>query len=387
MALRRRQQIGKADGGFSYTYDSPPPPSADSSSSSSSASSLAAKAIRASSAYREMINVDQSTTFLPGSIAFYRVYTPNLLVNVKLALGGLLMNSVYMLKVLHRVGFGGRMDSSNICPLFFHMTYVLQLMDPPIYDHAPKKSINGSKQGFWGVLAQKAKSIIDEDTANKHETPRETTFGASDRSKRGQYHSTYDSQDSHRKTEGPGIQKGLDAIASSLNYIGGTIGKSLEEGITAVENRTAGLIQETRKIQIRKKNNSAGSQNRASDFDSLRRQPMQQSHVQPKNHSTEETQLKASRDVEMATTAKAKLLMREMNTVKADFAFAKDRCAQLEEENRMLRESLEKGDNPDDDDLIRLQLESPLAEKARLAQENSVYARENRFLREIVEYH
>lgn len=36
---------------------------------------------------------------------------------------------------------------------------------------------------------------------------------------------------------------------------------------------------------------------------------------------------------------------------------------------------------------IRLQLESLLAEKARLAQENSVYSRENRFLREIVEYH
>lgn len=36
---------------------------------------------------------------------------------------------------------------------------------------------------------------------------------------------------------------------------------------------------------------------------------------------------------------------------------------------------------------IRLQLESLLAEKARLAHENSVYARENRFLREVVEYH
>lgn len=36
---------------------------------------------------------------------------------------------------------------------------------------------------------------------------------------------------------------------------------------------------------------------------------------------------------------------------------------------------------------IRLQLETLLAEKARLANENSTYARENRFLREIVEYH
>lgn len=36
---------------------------------------------------------------------------------------------------------------------------------------------------------------------------------------------------------------------------------------------------------------------------------------------------------------------------------------------------------------IRLQLETLLAEKARLAHENSVFSRENRFLREVVEYH
>lgn len=36
---------------------------------------------------------------------------------------------------------------------------------------------------------------------------------------------------------------------------------------------------------------------------------------------------------------------------------------------------------------IRFQLETLLAEKGRLAHENSVYARENLFLREIVEYH
>lgn len=54
----------------------------------------------------------------------------------------------------------------------------------------------------------------------------------------------------------------------------------------------------------------------------------------------------------MAMAAKAKLLMRELKTVKADLAFAKDRCAQLEEENRMLRENREKGDDADDDDLV-----------------------------------
>lgn len=56
--------------------------------------------------------------------------------------------------------------------------------------------------------------------------------------------------------------------------------------------------------------------------------------------------------VAMAMAAKAKLLMRELKTVKADLAFAKDRCAQLEEENRLLRESREKGDSADDDDLV-----------------------------------
>jgi cell shape-determining protein MreC len=53
-----------------------------------------------------------------------------------------------------------------------------------------------------------------------------------------------------------------------------------------------------------------------------------------------------------AMAAKAKLLLRELKTVKADLAFAKERCAQLEDENKILRESHDKGDNPEDDDLV-----------------------------------
>ena len=60
----------------------------------------------------------------------------------------------------------------------------------------------------------------------------------------------------------------------------------------------------------------------------------------------------------MAMSAKAKLLLRELKTVKADLAFAKERCAQLEEENRILRVSFEKGDNPEDDDLVWIFLHS-----------------------------
>lgn len=58
----------------------------------------------------------------------------------------------------------------------------------------------------------------------------------------------------------------------------------------------------------------------------------------------------------MATAAKAKQLLRELKTVKADLAFAKERCSQLEEENKILRENREKGDHRTDDDLVYILL-------------------------------
>ncbi|KVH94153.1 AAA+ ATPase domain-containing protein [Cynara cardunculus var. scolymus] len=207
------------------------------------------------------------------------------------------------------------------------------------HDYTSLKNLEKPKHGFWGVLARKA--------------------------------SRYQLPEGHQELDNPPLHKGFGAIASSLNYIGGTIGNALEEGMTIMENRTAGIIQETRKLHIKKKSGIPETQRPSSNVGSTK----------PEMQTDVEIQLKASRDVSMAMAAKAKLLLRELKTVKADLAFAKERCAQLEEENRILRESGGDGDNHEDDDL------SLLAEKARLAQENSVYARESRFLREIVEYH
>lgn len=256
---------------------------------------------------------------------------------------------------------------------------------PPVIKDSPTYQSSSSKQGFWGVLARKAKGIIDDNDGGGGggiKSPRAPLSEST--TSRAQYYQTTEAQ-SHRKTDNASIQKGLDAITSSLNYIGGTIGNAFEEGLTMVENRTADIIQETRKIQIKKKDRNFDVQNQNSNIYGSRQQlPVQ---TQPQTHADLEIQLKASRDVAMAMAAKAKLLLRELKTVKADLAFAKERCGQLEEENRVIRESSAKGGSPEDDDLIRLQLETLLAEKARLAQENSVFARENRFLREIVEYH
>ncbi|XP_019162144.1 PREDICTED: uncharacterized protein LOC109158702 isoform X2 [Ipomoea nil] len=190
----------------------------------------------------------------------------------------------------------------------------------PTYDYT---SMKGSDEvgGFWGVLVRKAKAILEDETMSRE-------FEATP--------------------------------------------KANQEGRSIVENKTADIIQETRKPQIRRNGTFPSEQNQGSCV-------MKQ--------TSNEDQLTESRKMAVATAAKAKLLLRELKTLKSDLAFAKERCSQLEEENRKLRETDQKGDDHDDDDMIRLQLETLLAEKSRLANENAVYARENRFLREILEYH
>ncbi|CAJ2665152.1 uncharacterized protein LOC123885439 [Trifolium pratense] len=208
-------------------------------------------------------------------------------------------------------------------------------------DASGDASPDASKSGFWGVLAQKAKEILEDDNP---------------------------SAQSHDNDIMP-AQK-LRSQSFNTAFIPGA---RAQEGRTIGESKLKGC----------------------EDANQLMWNPWQQQSAQTQpagpadSQYIHETQLKASRDVAMATAAKAKLLLRELKTVKADLAFAKARCAQLEEENKLLRdkEGREKGQNRADDDLIRLQLETLLAEKARLASENEVYSRENRFLREIVEYH
>ncbi|ONK78247.1 uncharacterized protein A4U43_C02F16190 [Asparagus officinalis] len=247
--------------------------------------------------------------------------------------------------------------------------------DAATYDYTAMKSLNEAKYGFWGVLARKAKSILEddnpsqesEDSGRSHPQMFDTSAG-----------SQFNQLDSYQRTDNLSVNKGPE-LDSSHQHIGGAIKSALEEGMTIVENRTANIIQETRKLQIRRKSGSFSARNQCADLSA--------SSYLYADLNDHETQLKASRDVANAMAAKAKLLLRELKTVKADLAFAKERCAQLEGENKLLRESRDKGDTIEDDDLIRLQLETLLAEKGRLAHDNSIYARENRFLREIVEYH
>ncbi|XP_015874686.2 uncharacterized protein LOC107411592 [Ziziphus jujuba] len=376
MAYRRRQQgVSKpSTTAIEERIEKPvsPPPSlySDSASAaastddwSSSSSSLAAKAIRASSAYRGSSLSSAYAAAGGGGGDGGR---------------GTISTSTSTSSASR---YSNLTASSSPSPLPSPSPPQFSSKDSKAYEYTSMRSLNESKQGFWGVLARKAKAFLDDDNDNHNEaqqqfgTPGRTEVETPPTATRSKYHAPYQADVNRRKMDNPKLQKGLDAITSSFSHIGGTIGNAFEEGCTIVENRTADIIQETRK-HIKKKPGSSATQNNAQ---------------KPQMHNQMETdlelQLKASRDVAMAMAAKAKLLLRELKTVKADLAFAKERCAQLEEENKILRENRERGDSPEDDDLIRLQLETLLAEKARLAHENSVYARENRFLREVVEYH
>ncbi|XP_009598141.1 uncharacterized protein [Nicotiana tomentosiformis] len=373
MAYRRKQQVPKVST-FTSDFESPaPPPLPGESSSSSSASSLAAKAIRASSAYKDS---SLSSAYGQSALSSPRGDSNPLRFSAPVSTPS---SSAYT-------------DSSPLSSAYSQSRSsvpVSTAKDSSSYEYTSMKNLGETKQGIWGVLARKAKSIIDDNNTDQpHVSEVRTRMQhMPDSVTIGQQYDRKQLPESRKKAEGHKLQKGLDALTSSLNYIGGTIGNVFEEGLAVVENRTADIIQETRKLQIRKKDGSSVPQNNASNISGTCQQPLTRTHMQPQTQTDLETQLKASRDVAMAMAAKAKLLLRELKTVKADLAFAKERCAQLEEENRILRVSREKGGNPEDDDLIRLQLETLLAEKARLAQENSVLTRENRFLREIVEYH
>ncbi|KAG2332916.1 hypothetical protein Bca52824_004096 [Brassica carinata] len=205
------------------------------------------------------------------------------------------------------------------------------------YEYTSMKSLNEPKRSFWGSLASKAKALLDDEDPPQSPTTRID------------HHNTPSgTKEAARKTDNPSLQRSLDAITSSFNYIG----TAVEEGITAVEAVHWGSFKKH-----------------------VRRLRKAQPAEAPEIQADLEIQLKAS-DVAMAMAAKAKLLLRELKMVKSDLAFAKQRSEDHSENSQT-----------DNDDLVRLQLETLLAEKARLAHENSIYTRENLYLRGVVEYH
>lgn len=132
------------------------------------------------------------------------------------------------------------------------------------YDYTSMGSTN-EPGGFWGVLARKAKSILDDDEAPRcFDTPNSVkpetvstsnqvtiNFHNANNSRKSenyeedflvsmiwydtailiQVEHRYESFENSRKMDNPKLRKGLDRLTSSLNQIGDSIGNALEVNI------------------------------------------------------------------------------------------------------------------------------------------------------------
>ncbi|CAN0876883.1 hypothetical protein LINGRAHAP2_LOCUS11552 [Linum grandiflorum] len=195
-------------------------------------------------------------------------------------------------------------------------------------DTAPHSytSMNSFKQsnpdpkpgGFWGTLARKAKSFLDDDDYDNEDQRHHQQFPQHPYRQERPQQQTHSPPPPHPNLQSPPdpptslpkndarpaplnegrrkkeLRKGLNAISSSLNYIGNAV----EEGLTKVENRTADIIQGTRK-HIRNKPGSTSAPNQTTNQSTARQQPQVPPQVQPQTRADLELQLKASRDVRL----------------------------------------------------------------------------------------
>ncbi|KAJ7565648.1 hypothetical protein O6H91_02G069100 [Diphasiastrum complanatum] len=272
-----------------------------------------------------------------------------------------------------------------------------------------------SERSFWSILASRARSVLLEDDIPSPAPEKELISSDTQKQetsiKKPAQVVKLSQGIKPRGQETPVFRKGLAAIASSLSLIGDTLGSAIEaSNLISADPDNSSMAKSPFLQKLENSNSYQQKQGNKKAFDKDNKKTSKpeldkgnkrafdnkkasEPELDKDNKKASEseldtaTQLKASRDVAMAMATKAKLLLRELKTVKADLTFSQDRCIQLEEENKRLRESLSKGIRPEEDDLVRLQLETLLTEKGRLAQENATYARENQFLHEVIEYH
>ncbi|XP_039141109.1 serine/threonine-protein kinase MRCK beta [Dioscorea cayenensis subsp. rotundata] len=184
--------------------------------------------------------------------------------------------------------------------------------------------------------------------------------------------------------------RGLDSVASSLSQLTGTLSAAQQEvSDLAKPSIPKGSKRENQRVEDENQpkakrhcvSNEPEDRNEATDNEKLEVEEEKSVDVLKSGN------LKKAKTLAFSMATKAASLARELKNIKSELSFMQERCTLLEEENRRLRDGLEKGVGAEEDDLVRLQLEALLAEKSRLANENTNLTRENQCLHQLVEYH
>ncbi|XVE77779.1 hypothetical protein DITRI_Ditri13aG0090200 [Diplodiscus trichospermus] len=249
-----------------------------------------------------------------------------------------------------------------------------------------------SDKSFWSTLRNRVDSLIDDRNAKisivqkgDPSLPTQIISGESNRAKR-------------LKEDSLLLLRGFDSISQTLSQLSNNLDNALQGARELAKPPTLTDIfhsnlknseakeedpkpkrtEEDIKIGLKRKFDSSecSDENKGDDL-------QKENEQSPKNKKM----MKKAKNLAISMASKAASLARELKSIKSDLCFMQERCGLLEEENRRLRDGFTKGIRPEEDDLVRLQLEALLSEKSRLANENANLVRENQCLHQLVEYH
>ncbi|KAF5205723.1 heat-inducible transcription repressor [Thalictrum thalictroides] len=237
-----------------------------------------------------------------------------------------------------------------------------------------------SEKRFWSALRNRVDTLLENRKLDEAFNASDLTLQASlgieeaENSKR------------LRKEDCLLLLKGFDSIASSLSQLNNNLDTAVNGARELAKPSSAeALDSDPDKAEGVEGLNKRGLKRKANSYELLDGQD----DGKPKENEQglETGKLKKAKNLAVSMANKAASLARELKSIKSDLCFMQERCLLLEEENRRLREGCGKGMRPEEDDLVRLQLEALLAEKSRLATENANLIRENECLHQLVEYH
>ncbi|KAF8737562.1 hypothetical protein HU200_014109 [Digitaria exilis] len=196
------------------------------------------------------------------------------------------------------------------------------------------------------------------------------------------------------------LVRGLDSVAATLSELSDTL-TAAQKGVSALATCSSQARECERSADVDEEEEEPKAKRLCSDSleaaglngDSpvagkeAAANPDGMGGVQASAEVAQSTNLKRARNLAVSMATRAAALAKELKNIKSELHFMQERCSLLEEENKRLREGYDSGIAPEEDDLVRLQLEALLAEKSRLAQENANLTRENQSLTQLVEYH
>ncbi|KAM5563746.1 hypothetical protein ABKV19_018390 [Rosa sericea] len=195
------------------------------------------------------------------------------------------------------------------------------------------------------------------------------------------------------------LMRGFDSIAHTLSQLSDTLDNALQGANDLAKPPTLTEIFHSQLSNSEsKEEGSEEQQQKAEESHVGLKRKYDNSHCLEEQGDGDDSQheneqgpkdgkLKKAKNLAISMATKAASFARELKLIRSDLSFMQERCALLEEENRRLRDGFDKGLRPEEDDLVRLQLEALLAEKSRLANENANLVRENQCLHQLVEYH